>query len=250
MPAALADYGPQRATWAEGEVGLGRRGAAAPEPGPSGRGEPPFPPPFSMHRDAGFVVAADARLDERDALCDALGAPPPERTGLADAELILRAFLRWGRDCPHHLHGGYAFAVWDPRKRVLFCARDHAGARPFYYAPSPRRFVFASAVEAILAAPGVSDALDEVAVATHLAGSPYLGARTFCGARAARRRRPSLGCRRPATRRRSRNTRGSTLWSMRSVRRKVCRHSTACRPPRCFSTCCGATGPCPACRST
>ena len=182
MLAALADYGPQRATWAEGGVGLGRRGAAAPEPGPPGRGEPPFPPPFPMHRDAGLVVAADARLDERGALCDALGAPPPERTGLADAELILRAFLRWGRDCPHHLHGDYAFAVWDPRKRILFCARDHAGARPFYYAPAPRRFVFASAVEAVLAAPGVGDALDEVAVATHLAGLPCRDARTFFAA--------------------------------------------------------------------
>ena len=182
MLAALADHGPRRAVWAEGEVGLGRRDAAAPEPGPSGRGGPPSPPPFPRHRDAGLVVAADARLDERGALCDALGVPPPERAGLADAELILRAFRRWGRDCPHHLLGDYAFAVWDPRRRTLFCARDHAGARPFYYAPAPRRFVFASAVEGVLAAPGVGGALDEVAVALHLAGSPQGGARTFFAA--------------------------------------------------------------------
>ena len=129
------------------------------------------------------MVAADARLDDRDALCDALGVPLPERAGLADAELILRAFMRWGRDCPHHLLGDYAFAVRDRRRRTLFCARDHIGARPFYYALTTRRFVFASAVEAVLAAPDVSDALDERVVATHLTVQTLRsGARTFFAA--------------------------------------------------------------------
>ena len=141
MLAVLADRGPECATWTEGGIGLGRRGAPSPEPGPSGRPAHPFP----VDHGAGLVVAADARLDDRDALCDALGVPFPERAGLADAELILRAFMRWGRDCPHHLLGDYAFAVRDRRRRTLFCARDHVGARPFYYALTTRRFVFASA---------------------------------------------------------------------------------------------------------
>ena len=179
MLAALADRGPERATWTEGGIGLGRRGAPSPEPGPSGRTAHPFP----VDHGAGLVVAADARLDDRDALCDALGVPFPERAGLADAELILRAFMRWGRDCPHHLLGDYAFAVRDRRRRTLFCARDHVGARPFYYALTTRRFVFASAVEAVLAAPDVSDALDERVVATHLTVEALRsGARTFFAA--------------------------------------------------------------------
>ena len=179
MLAALADRGPECATWTEGGIGLGRRGAPSPEPGPSGRPAQPFP----VDHGAGLVVAADARLDDRDALCDALGVPFPERAGLADAELILRAFIRWGRDCPHHLLGDYAFAVRDRRRRTLFCARDHIGARPFYYALTTRRFVFASAVEAVLAAPDVSDALDERVVATHLTVQTLRsGARTFFAA--------------------------------------------------------------------
>ena len=93
MLAALADRGPECATWTEGGIGLGRRGAPSPEPDPSGRTAHPFP----VDHGAGLVVAADARLDDRDALCDALGVPLPERAGLADAELILRAFMRWGR---------------------------------------------------------------------------------------------------------------------------------------------------------
>ena len=87
--------------------------------------------------------------------------------------LILRAWLRWGRDCPNHLLGDYAFAVWDARKRTFFCARDHAGVRPFYYCLAPRGFVFASAVEAVLAMPDVSGALDEATVAAFLTGTGW-----------------------------------------------------------------------------
>ena len=135
-------------------------------------------PPLCV--EPGLAVAADARLDDRDALCGALGVPPAARGGLADGDLILRAWRRWGRDCPNHLLGDYAFAVWDAAKRTLFCARDHVGARPFYYAWTPSGFVFAGAVEGVLAAPGVSGELDEESVAEHLTGIALLTTtRTF-----------------------------------------------------------------------
>ena len=162
MLAALAPYGTDAAEWAEGSVGIGAR-AARIEGDATGLA-------LRCDRDAGLTVAADARLDDRDALCAALGIPHTERAALADGDLILRAYLRWGAECPRHLLGDYAFAVWDARTRTLFCARDHIGARPFYYAETAQGFVFASAVEGVLAAPGVSDALDETTVATSLTG--------------------------------------------------------------------------------
>ena len=128
----------------------------------------PFGASLRIGRGTGVAVAADARLDDRGALCDALGVPRAERAGLNDRDLIARAWARWGRECPDHLLGDYAFAVWDRRARILFCARDHVGARPFYYARTAHGFAFASAVEAVLAAPGVDDRLDEGAVATRL----------------------------------------------------------------------------------
>ena len=118
--------------------------------------------------DAGLVVAADSRLDNREELCGALGIPRAERAGLADGDLILRAWRRWDRECPDHLLGDFAFAIWDAKQRVLVCARDHVGTRPLYYAVTPRRFVFTSAVEAVLAVPFVGDGLDEATVAAHL----------------------------------------------------------------------------------
>ena len=81
---------------------------------------------------------------------------------------------------PTTLLGDYAFAVWNASTRTLFCARDHIGAKPLYYAETVQGFVFASAVEGVLAAPGVSDALDEATVAQYLTGLSLLSTtRTF-----------------------------------------------------------------------
>ena len=172
MLAALAPYGTDAAEWTDDSIGLGVRFAKM-EGDATGLA-------LRCDRDAGLTVAADARLDDRDALCAALDVPQPERAALADGDLILRAYLRWGAACPHHLLGDYAFAVWDARTRTLFCARDHIGARPLYYAETAQGFVFASAVEGVLAAPGVSDALDEATVATFLRSMfPFTTTHTF-----------------------------------------------------------------------
>ena len=139
---ALAGYGSAWVEWVDDDVAIAGRHSD---------GE------SSLHinRDAALVAVADARIDDRNTLCDTLGVPRTQRAQIADVELILRAFTQWGADCPRHLLGDYAFCVWDAAKRTLFCARDHIGARPFYYAAANGRFVFASAVEAVLAAPGV-----------------------------------------------------------------------------------------------
>ena len=172
MLAALAEDGAEGGRWTEDAVGLGCRRLASKAPGQAA-------PLLHFDRAAGLTLAADARLDDRDALCAALGVPHPERAGSTDGDLILRAWVRWGRDCPNHLLGDYAFAVRDARRRILFCARDHAGARPFYHVRTPYGFAFASTVGAVLAVPGVEDGLDEASVATYLMGHIVRPPHTF-----------------------------------------------------------------------
>ncbi len=65
------------------------------------------------------------------------------RTG-ADTEVVLAAYRRWGRDCLRRFNGMFAFAIWDARRRELFCARDRFGVKPLYYAWEGGAFVFAS----------------------------------------------------------------------------------------------------------
>jgi len=118
-----------------------------------------------------LLLTADARIDNRADLIDVLGAEnllasdPP-----TDADLILAAYRRWGLDCPGHLLGDFAFAIWDSSKQSLFAARDPMGIRGFCYRSEPRRFLFATEVQQILAAPNVPARLFEPAVAMHLCG--------------------------------------------------------------------------------
>ncbi len=62
----------------------------------------------------------------------------------SDTEVILHSWHAYGEECVKHLDGMFAFALWDKKQRVLFCARDRFGKKPFYYTMQQGRFVFAS----------------------------------------------------------------------------------------------------------
>jgi asparagine synthase (glutamine-hydrolysing) len=156
-------------SWLDGPVGLGQRMLAG--------ALDAVPPALPRSHDAGaVVVAADARLDNRAELVATLGFPGRTADGIGDGELILRAWERWGEACPARLLGDFALAVWDGRRRVLFCARDPAGVKPLYYYAGPRVFAAASGAAALLAAPGLPRRLDELRVAAYLV--PGLESRT------------------------------------------------------------------------
>jgi asparagine synthase (glutamine-hydrolysing) len=67
----------------------------------------------------------------------------------SDTEVILAAYEKWGQECLHKFRGMFAFAIWDSKKKELFCARDHFGIKPFYY-KNNGDFVFASEVKTLL----------------------------------------------------------------------------------------------------
>ena len=81
-----------------------------------------------------------------------------------DSEVILKAYREWGEACPERLHGMFAFAVWDMRRRTLFLARDRFGIKPCYYTRDAGRLRFASSTQALLAGGGVDRSIDPVAL--------------------------------------------------------------------------------------
>jgi len=112
-------------------------------------------------RPSGCTITADVRLDNRDELIAAMELATESRT-VGDGELILCAYLRWGENCVDHLLGDFAFAIWDPRARQLFCARDQIGMRQLIYHFSPDRlFRFATEPQAVLAAGGVTRRINQ-----------------------------------------------------------------------------------------
>lgn len=73
-----------------------------------------------------------------------------------DTETIIHAWERYGEDCVAHLHGMFAFALWDKSQQKLFCARDRLGKKPFFYSLVDGAFAFGSEISALFALPGVS----------------------------------------------------------------------------------------------
>jgi asparagine synthase (glutamine-hydrolysing) len=72
----------------------------------------------------------------------------------SDTEVILCAFEEYGPDCVTHLDGMFAFAIWNPRQRTLFLARDRLGIKPLYMAQPKGGFAFASEPGALLGSLG------------------------------------------------------------------------------------------------
>lgn len=69
-----------------------------------------------------------------------------------DTEVILKAFAKWGESCLDRLNGIFGFAIWDPRKQKLFCARDRLGVKPFLYSCYDGSFIFGSEAKALFTA--------------------------------------------------------------------------------------------------
>lgn len=134
-----------------------------------------FTTPESKHEilplvdsESDIVLGMDGRIDNRQDLQQQLGLSSHEVKEMADSEIVLSAYKKWGEDSPSYLVGDYAFAVWDRRMRILFCVRDHLGARPFYYYHSGNVFVFASEIKALFVVPEVPRKIFDPAVADFL----------------------------------------------------------------------------------
>jgi asparagine synthase (glutamine-hydrolysing) len=88
----------------------------------------------------------------------------------SDTEVLLRAYMTWGRTCLEHLRGMFAFALWDDRRQELFLARDRLGIKPVYFYSDLDAgvFAFASEVRALLASGLVPRRLDPQAIQSYL----------------------------------------------------------------------------------
>jgi asparagine synthase (glutamine-hydrolysing) len=93
-----------------------------------------------------ITIAADAIIDNRAELFAKLGIGKCNQE-ITDSFLILKAYQKWGKACPAHLMGDFAFAVWDGKTGELFCAVDHTGNRTFYYYISPKQFAFSTLIK-------------------------------------------------------------------------------------------------------
>ena len=113
-------------------------------------------------------------------LCGELGVD----AGLGRAEreplLLRRAYEVWGHEMGLHLHGMFAFALWDEARQELFCMRDPFGTKPFYYClTEDGRFLYGTMIREILDQPGYQKALNEDMLQIYLSLTYVAGEDTF-----------------------------------------------------------------------
>jgi asparagine synthase (glutamine-hydrolysing) len=111
------------------------------------------PPRAIASDDGSIVVALDGVIYNTEELRELEHVAPGRR--LSAGQLIGLAYQEWGFDCVSKLNGDFAFAVYDRRRDLLFCARDRAGARPFYFARLDDSLIFGSEIKIVLAHPEV-----------------------------------------------------------------------------------------------
>jgi asparagine synthase (glutamine-hydrolysing) len=85
----------------------------------------------------------------------------------SDTEIMLAAYLAWGRECVHRFNGMWAFALYDETAGELFLSRDRFGEKPLHYHLHHGKLIFASEIKAILTHP-VRRRADRDAVSDYL----------------------------------------------------------------------------------
>ncbi len=85
-----------------------------------------------------------------------------------DMEVIVHAYEEYGIASLTRLHGMFALAIWDSRRRHLLLARDRVGKKPLYYTRVGSDLLFASEIKALFCDPRVARKVDLQALADFL----------------------------------------------------------------------------------
>jgi asparagine synthase (glutamine-hydrolysing) len=68
----------------------------------------------------------------------------------SDTEVVLAAYIKWGKQCVTHFDGMFAFSIWDKVEKSMYIARDKMGIKPLYYVLDNEKIIFSSSVKSIL----------------------------------------------------------------------------------------------------
>ena len=128
-----------------------------------------FKTDVSRSQDGHVWAVMEGRLDDRDRLLSELrGRDTQTASDASDASLVIQAYEAWGEQCVSRFLGDFTFCLWDKRLRRLFCARDHFGVKPLYYAHAHGVLIVSSVLRWVRRHPSVSRRLRDEAIGDFL----------------------------------------------------------------------------------
>ena len=108
-----------------------------------------------------YVIVYNGQIYNFDEIKQSLISQGFEFNTHSDTEVLLKAYIFYGKDVVHHLNGIFSFAIWDSHSEELFLARDHFGVKPLFYTFFDNSFIFASELKAIFEYPNIQKTLDK-----------------------------------------------------------------------------------------
>jgi asparagine synthase (glutamine-hydrolysing) len=128
-----------------------------------------------------LLLAADARIDNRDEIAAALGLSSADLARMAEPQLLMAVVERWDIAGLCRVVGAFAVMLWDERRGVLTLARDPLGERPLFYHRGDGFVAAASMPRGLHAHPDIPYAPSDTATADFLAILPEGDESFFAG---------------------------------------------------------------------
>lgn len=95
-------------------------------------------------------------------------------------EILKKAYKKWGFDMAEHMHGMFAFALWDEENQQLFCLRDHFGTKTFYYyVTADGKLLCGTTIRSIMEQDGFVKELNEELLQIYMSLTYVAGEDTF-----------------------------------------------------------------------
>ena len=113
-------------------------------------------------------------------LCERLGIALNLSREEREEAILIKAYETWGYEMADHLHGMFAFALWDDQEKKLFCLRDQFGTKPFYYYETAEGdLLYGTTIRQIIEQPGFVKELNEEMLQIYLSLTYVAGEDTF-----------------------------------------------------------------------
>jgi asparagine synthase (glutamine-hydrolysing) len=134
--------------------------------------------PFA-NEDGSMQVVANGEIYNFSQVKDALAARGHRFRSRSDVEVLVHAYEEYGEAFLQKIHGMFALALWDGRRRALIAARDRAGEKPLYYTVTSEGLRLASEIKALLSRPEVDRTIDHEALDEFLTYEYIIAPRTI-----------------------------------------------------------------------
>lgn len=113
-----------------------------------------------FNEDGSIAVVFNGEIYNFRELADRLTSAGHTFRTRCDTEVLVHLYEEHGDALVDHLRGMFAFAIWDRPRRRLLLARDRFGIKPLAWYDDGKRFLFASEIKGLLAAPALEAGVD------------------------------------------------------------------------------------------